>query len=262
MSRRSLIAGVLALTVFSSAASATAEVTQQGNLRVSFQGTLAPHQLPREGKAPVAVTLGGAIATTDGQAPPQLRTVALAINRNGRIDYRGLPRCQLHQIQPATTAEARSACGRSLVGSGSLQADVALPEQSPFPSDGQILAFNGTLAGRPVLFAHVYGTEPLPQSFTLAFRLERGQGRYGAIFVARLPRVAAAWGFVSGIALTLQRTFTYKGQRHSYLSAGCPAPKGFPGATFSFARASFGFEDGRRLSSSLVRSCGVGEEAR
>jgi len=256
--RRFRSAAVLAALLCLPATSlASAEVTQQGTLRVSFEGRIAPHQLPRQGKAPVAVTLSGDIKTTDGQDPPQLREISLAINRNGRLDYKGLPRCNFHQIQPASTVEARESCKRSLVGSGIFKANVALPEQSPFPSNGTILAFNGNLHGKPVIYAHIYGTEPLPTSFVLPFKIKRGSGAYATTLVARLPQVAAEWGFVSGVSLTLSRNFTYRGARHSYLSAGCPAPKGFPGATFAFAEASFGFEDGKTLSSTLTRSCGV-----
>ncbi len=235
---------------------AGAETTQKGNLRVSFTGAIAPHDLPRGGKAPIAVTLAGEIGTTDGQDPPQLRTISLTLNRNGEIDYTGLPICNLNQIQPATSEEARSSCGGALVGRGTFNAHVALPEQSPFPSKGRVLAFNGRLDGRPVIYAHIYGTRPLPQSFVLAFRLRTG-GKGVTSLVANLPRVAAKWGFVSGVSLTLQRSFSYRHQRHSYLSAGCPAPHGFPGGTFDFARVSFGFEDGRSLASHLVRSCAV-----
>jgi hypothetical protein len=250
-------AALTAAALCFSVSTSRAEVAQQGNLRVSFAGRIAPHSLPRVGLAPVAVSLAGEIKTTDGQKPPQLRTISLAINRNGRLDYRGLPRCNFHQIQPATTVEAREACRSSLVGTGTFEANVALPEQSPFPSNGKVLAFNGNLHGKPVIYAHVYGTEPLPTSFVLPFRIRQGSGAYGTTLLARLPQVAAEWGFVSGVSLTLRRSFTYQGRRHSYLSAGCPAPKGFPGATFSFAKAGFGFEDGRLLSSKLQRSCGV-----
>jgi hypothetical protein len=43
----------------------------------------------------------------------------------------------------------------------------------------------------------------------------------------------------------------------SYLSAGCPAPKGFPGAVFPFAKASFAFAKQPSLNSTLTRSCGA-----
>jgi hypothetical protein len=254
--RRTLLA-LSAVALVAAAVPASAEVAQQGTLRVSFEGKIAPHQLPRQGTAPVAVTLAGQIKTTDGADPPQLRTISLAINRNGRLDYKGLPRCNFHQIQPASTVEAKESCRKSLIGRGTFKANVALPEQSPFPSNGTILAFNGNLHGKPVIYAHIYGTEPLPTSFTLPFHIKQGKGDYATTLVADLPQVAAEWGFVRSLSLTLQRNFSYRGKRHSYLSAGCPAPKGFPGATFAFARAAFGFEDGSMLSSTLTRSCGV-----
>jgi hypothetical protein len=248
-------AAAAALCLLSSVPLAAAEVTQEGNLRVSFTGGIAPHSLPRRGVAPVKATLSGEIKTTDGLAPPQLRTIYLAINKNGKLDYRGLPACHYHQIQPASTDEAIETCPDSVIGKGKFSAHVVLPEQSPFPSSGEVVAFNGAFHGDHVVFAHVYGTVPLPQSSVLVFRLARASGNYGATLSAELPQVAAEWGYVSGVSLSLWRTFKYRGKSRSFLSAGCPAPAGFPGATFVFAKASFGFEDGRTLSSTLTRSC-------
>jgi hypothetical protein len=93
----------------------------------------------------------------------------MAINRDGRLNTTGLLRCHYHQIQPASTGEARRSCASALVGAGSLQANVALPDQSPFPSEGKMLAFNGRLRGRPAILAHIYGTRPAAHSYTLPF---------------------------------------------------------------------------------------------
>lgn len=234
-----------------------ATVTQSGTLRVAFAGKLAPKRLPRTGLAPVAVSLSGEITTTDHSAPPQLRTITMALNRHGRLNPTGLPRCHYHQIQPASTAEAREACEDSLIGTGSFRANVALPDQSPFPSNGRVLAFNGALHGKPVIYAHIYGTKPVPISQVVAFRIHRVEGTYRVVLSAELPRVAAEWGYVSGLSLTLKRTFQYHGRLHSYLSAGCPAPAGIGVAVYPFARASFSFDDGRVLRSSLTRTCRV-----
>lgn len=57
-------------------------------------------------------------------------------------------------------------------------------------------------------------------------------------------------------ALSLWILNAARGHRRSFLSASCPAPKGFPGATFPFARASFGFGK-RTLEAKLSRSCRV-----
>jgi hypothetical protein len=234
-----------------------AEVSQEGNLRVAFSGEIAPHALPRDGSAPIAVSMSGKITTIDGAPPPALQTFQVALNRAGRIDTKGLPTCRLNQIQPATTAAAKRACGASLVGRGTFAANVAIPEQSPFPSRGQLLAFNGAQGGRPVIFAHIYGTEPVPTSFTLPLRITKAQGTFATVLTGSLPEVAANVAFVTGISLTLGRTFAEHGERRGYIGANCPAPEGFAAAPFPLARSSFGFADGRTLRSVLNRSCRV-----
>jgi hypothetical protein len=248
---------VIMLLALGLAGLARAEIKQRGNLRVTFEGKLTPHTLPRAGAAPIRVTVGGTIATTNGTTPPQLRQIAIAINRNGRLSAKGLPVCRLDQIQPSTTADALSVCRDSLVGEGQFSAKVLLPQQAPFPSEGKVYAFNGVLHGRPAIFAHVYGTHPVPTSSTIPFEILPANGTYGTLLRASLPRVTSQWGYVTGLELTLGRSFTYRGKRLSYLSAGCPAPKGFPGATFSLARASFSFAGMKALTSTLTRSCGV-----
>ncbi|HEU5104674.1 MAG TPA: hypothetical protein VFU11_02410 [Solirubrobacterales bacterium] len=257
--RRSKSAAGLAaaLCLLASASLASAEVTQEGNLRVSFTGGIAPNALPRKGKAPVKVKFGGEIKTTDGQAPPQLRSISLEINRNGKFDFRGLPACHYHQIHPASSREAIATCPDSVIGKGVFSAHVELPEQSPFPSAGQVTAFNGVFHGRHVIFAHVFGNNPLPQSQVLIFNLGRSSGGFGTSLTAELPRVAAEWGYVSGVSLSLSKVFRYKGERRSLLTAGCPAPGNADVAAFNFARASFGFEDGRNLAVTMTRTCKV-----
>ncbi|HSK49131.1 MAG TPA: hypothetical protein VK889_01415 [Solirubrobacterales bacterium] len=233
--------------------SAGAEVVDRGNLRVSFTGKLSPRTLPRSGAAPISVTVAAKIAATAGAKPPQLRRMTIAINANGRLDPGALPRCTVEQIQPATTEGALEACRGSLVGRGSFSARVLLPEQTPFPSAGEVYAFNGTYKGRPAILAHVYGTEPAPTSYTLPFQITRGKGGFGTLLTASLPQVTSEWGYVTGLSLALAG----RGKKGPYLSAGCPAPEGFPGAVFPFARSVFAFADGKALSATLTRSCKV-----
>lgn len=247
-----LCAGLVALAV---AALAQAETVRKGTLQVAFVGDLSPKALPRAGAAPISVHVGGKISTTNGGSPPQLRRVEIEINRNGRLDYQGLPACTLRQIQPSTNQGALSACRSSLVGEGSFSAQVKLPQQAPFPSDGKVLAFSGREKGRPVIFAHVYGTDPVPTSYTLTMEIAQAPGTFGTKLTISLPEVTSDVGFVTGIEMTLKRSFTYRGKRHSYLSAGCPAPKGFPGATFPLARISFAFAGTRTLGTTLTRNC-------
>ena len=258
--RLPLIAVALCATAslsFLASPASEAEVAQEGGLRVAVTGKLSPNKLPRNGKIPVAVSFSGRIKTTDRSSPPQLLSIKLAINRHGLLTYKGIPKCRMGHINPSTTAEAIAACRSTLVGDGSFSADVKLPEQSPFPSEGKVLAFNGRFKGRPAILAHIYGTEPVPTSYVLPFTISRTGGTYGATLEAALPRVTGDWGFVTGISMKLDRRFRSGGRTHSYLAADCPAPKGFPGAVFPLARASFVFEGGKTLSPVMNRTCKV-----
>jgi hypothetical protein len=243
------------LAVLSSGALAAAETAQQGSLRVSFTGALKPKKLPRSHTAPVTVRLGGDVSTTDGTDPPGLGAIEIAINREGQIDPAARPTCRLEQIQPATTAYARKVCGAARVGEGTFSASVSNPEQAPYPSQGIVTAFNGIEDGRPVILVHVYGTEPIPTSFTLPLTIGRAHGRFGTVLRGELPSVDVHIGFVTGLSLQLEGA----GHRHArpYLAAGCPAPEGFAGVAFPLVRASFSFTDGRTLRQTLVRSCVV-----
>jgi DNA-binding beta-propeller fold protein YncE len=230
-------------------------VVQRGPVRVNFDGKLTPHSLPRHGTAPVGIAVEAKIVATEGGTPPQLRRIAIAINRNGRLTSAGLPVCRLHEIQPSTTAGALAACGSSLVGEGHFSANVKLPEQSPFPSAGKVLAFNGRFDGKPAILAHIYGTQPAPTSNVLSFLVKGIDGTYGTILEASLPQATGNWGYVTGLRMNLKRRFSYHGKARSYLTAGCPAPAGFPSAVFPLARTSFVFADMKPLVAVLNRTC-------
>jgi hypothetical protein len=243
-----LLATALCLTVASALALSPyvgAEATQKQGVRVIVDGALTPKRLPRQGSAPVSVSVDGQIEAKSS-ALPQLQRLSIAINSAGRLDLHGVPRCRINHINPSTNQEALAACRSSLVGEGSFSANVVLPEQSPFPSKGKLLAFNGTIGGRPALFAHIYGTNPLPTSYVFAFRIKESKGTFGTILETSFPKATGDWGYVTGISLKLDKRF---------LSAGCPAPEGFNKAAFALLRTSFQFKGGLDLQSTLTRSC-------
>jgi hypothetical protein len=247
-----LSALVLASAAF--ALSASAEVTPGKDVSVIFRGKLTPHSLPRTGLAPVRVAVGATIVPAPGTTPPSLRKISIEINRHGHFQTQGLPICRYEEIQPASTANALASCGGSLVGKGSFSSTVLQPEASPFPAEGTLYAFNGTYKGRPAILAHVYGTEPIPTSYTIPFTISKAKGSYGTSLTAPMPNVGNEWGFITGLSLNLGRSFKAAGKRRSYLAAGCPAPKGVGVAPFDFARATFSFGSAK-VSSVLSRSC-------
>lgn len=250
-----LVAMALAFALFASLASA--ELTARGDLFVKFSGGITPDALPRHSRAPISVNLEGTIKTLSGERPPALRKIVISINRGGRLNTDGLPVCRRSQIEPSSTGEALAACGAALVGDGSYDADITFPEQTAFPSQGRVLAFNATIGGHPAILAHVFGKDPLPITRIIVFHIRERRGTYGTVLTGNLPSSVNRYGYLKRISLDLHRNFNFRGERHSYLTAACEAPAGFPGATFSFARASMTFADGRKLSSTLTRSCKV-----
>jgi hypothetical protein len=244
----SIAAAMAAATAF--AVSAQAEVAQRGGVRVAVSGSLRPAKLPRSGSAPVAVSLTGGIVAARQGSLPQLTGIEVALNSHGELKTGAVPVCRLGKIDPSTTEEALLACRRSLIGEGSFSADVRIPDQSPFPSHGKLLAFNGKLRGRPAIFAHIYGTDPVPTSYVLPFAIRKiSKGTYGTMLSASLPQVTGDWGYVTGISLQLQSR---------YAAAACPAPAGFAAAVFPLMRTSFTFDGGPQLTLTLTRSCKVG----
>ncbi|HEY6731811.1 MAG TPA: hypothetical protein VI039_12410 [Solirubrobacterales bacterium] len=227
---------------------ASAEVDQAGGVRVSVSGNLAPNRLPRQGVAPVAVSVSGKIRPGSANGIPKLTAIEIGLNSHGRLRTEGVPVCRLGKIDPSTSAQALVACGSSLIGEGRFSADVRIPEQSPFPSRGKVLAFYGKLGGQPAIFAHIYGTVPVPTSYVLPFEIAKAKGTYGTVLSASLPRVTGEWGYVTGISLNLKRGF---------VAAGCPAPPGFSSAVFPLMRTRLSFAGGVRVSSTIIRSCKV-----
>lgn len=257
MRRRIAISLLATLAALAAAAVASAELSQSGNLRISFDGDFSPRTLPRDHRAPVTVRVEGSITTTDGTHPPPLRRLEIALNRNGRISTEGLPACTAALLQSTSTQRALERCRPALVGRGSFGATLA-SETAPVPASGEVLAFNGRRRGRPALLLHLYVAVPARVTFVLPLSISRRtKGQFGTVLSAKVPKLAGGLGSITHIRLEIGRGYSYRGRRLSFLSASCAAPAGFPGAVFSFARGSFHFSGHRTLDTTLTRDCHV-----
>jgi hypothetical protein len=239
---------------------ASAAVIQQGNLRITVLSQILPYKLPRTGTAPIAVFVAGHIATADGETPPQLQRMSVKVNRHGLLQSKGLATCTLAQLQPGSSERALSNCSDALVGSGRFWATIVLPDQRPYPTRGRLLIFNGKRGGKPVLFAHIYTTNPFNSSFVITFAISHiHEGPYGTELSASLPQALGDWGFVDRIKLTLRRKYAFEGRQLSYFNAGCPAPSGTKATAFPLALASFDFSEAKEISLGVTKSCRVAE---
>jgi hypothetical protein len=251
-----LVALAGCLTSFSAAAHA--EVFGGVNVRASFNGWITPHALPRRSVIPVSLHMAGALSATEGREPPQLQRLTIAINRNGRVSTAGLPTCRLDLIRSTTTKQALSACRPALVGTGTFTAHIGIPTEAPFPARGRMLAFNSVLHGKRVILAQIYGTEPVPTAQVLVLNfLHSGGGSFGTTLSVQMPTLTENWGYATGFQLTLHRSYNVRGRNRSFISASCPAPRGFGSALFTAARGTYYLADGRAISRNLQGTCKV-----
>jgi hypothetical protein len=257
MRRLAVIASLL-VAVSLGATLARAEIAGEDGLYVSFAGGFAPRSLPRDRDVPVTVRLHTSIKTADGTRPPNLRRISFEVNRYGRISTVGLPACRPSLLESTDSATALSRCRSALVGRGDFYANVEFPDRPPFPVHGRMLAFNGRSKGRPAILLHIYGSTPVDVTVILAFTIRHpAEGKFGTVLSTRIPRLASDLGYVTDVSLKFSRTYRYRGRGHSFLSARCAAPAGFPGAIFSFTRGTFVFAGEKRISTTLTRNCTV-----
>ncbi len=258
MPRRAAIPFALLLVALLCAAVASAELSQKGTLRISFDGDITPRSLPRDKPAPVTLRVEGAIGTTDGTQPPPVQRIEIALNRAGQLSTVGLPACTSRLLQSTSTDVALERCRPALVGTGNFLANVQFPNAAPIPAGGRMLAFFGLQNGKRALLLHLYITSPTQVTFVLPLVISNaGKGEFGTLLSAKVPRLAGGLGSVTEIDLTVNRQYTYKGQRRSFISASCAAPSGFTAGIFTLAQGRFHFAGGEVLETTLTRNCRV-----
>jgi hypothetical protein len=214
----------LALLV-AAGALAKPHVIRAGNLFLRDNGGISPSRLPRRTQVPIAAHIDASIGTTDGSHPPAVRTLDIDFDKSIRVNAVGIPTCRKGRLEARTTAEAKRACPDAIVGSGEGEVEVEFPESTPFSAKGPIVLFNGGVhAGSTLLFVHAYVAVPVPTAVVATARISRIQrGHYGIHTVSQIPAIASGAGSVTRFKLTIDRRFTYRGRRESYLTASCPS---------------------------------------
>jgi hypothetical protein len=259
-SKRARAGALAAALLLIGGAYATAATIQSDGLRITALAQLKPYKLPRERPAPIAVFIAGHLQSTTGGVPPQLQKLRIQVNRHGLLQSRGLPVCQIPEVQPASTQRALLNCQDALIGSGQFWANIVLPDQGAYRTQGRLLIFNGREGRKPVILAHIYTSHPFNSSFVIPFAMRKiHKGPYGTELKASLPSALGSWGYLDRIKLTLKRKYTYRGKRLSYFNAACPALKGARRAAFPLAYATFSFAGRPSMSATVNKTCGVKE---
>jgi hypothetical protein len=244
-----VVAAVMALLVAATAL-AQPEVVRVGNLFLRDNGGISPTKLPRHEIAPISANLNAKIGTTDGSHPPAIRSVNLDFDKTIQVNAHGLPTCAASQLVARSTAAAKNACPDAIVGSGEGEVEVAFPEQQPFAATGPIVLFNGGVRdGTTLILIHTYVAVPAPTAVIATAKLTSiHRGRFGTHVVARIPPIAGGAGSVTKFKLTINRAFTYRGKKESYLTASCPSGH-------YYTEGEVGFADGTALQITHVLPC-------
>lgn len=246
-------AAVVALLALAVGAAASGETVRAGNLIVTIDGGITPSKLPKSTPAPITLKLKGSIKTADGTHVPALKTLALQFDKNGSIYTKGLPTCTTAKLQATLTAQAKAACSDSLVGTGRVSAEIALPEQAPFNASGPLLIFNGApKGGKPVLIFHVHANVPAPTTFVTSGTISKASGKFGTSTLIDIPTIVNGQGSLTSFEATIHKTWTYKGQKKSLLLAKCPSGQ-------LYAHGEFRFADNTLISGDVVRPCTPGK---
>ena len=214
------LSAILALGVAAIAGAASTRI-RAGNLVLTFGGTSIPKKLPRRHYAPAKTLIFGKIATSDGTHPSALRESVVNIDKDVRVDPRGLPVCKPGQLEARDTRAAKRVCGKTTIGTGVAHAEIAFPEQAPIKVTSPITVFNGGgNARRSKILIHTFLTVPVPAAIVTQVTIKKKGSGVNA--TAKIPVIAGGSGSVLDFRFKLGRNFRFRGQKRSWAMARCP----------------------------------------
>lgn len=237
--RRKIVLGVV-LGLLAVAAVANASSFHQhvvvGELVLDAQGGFEPNALPKHENAPIITHGGGKLSTISGELPPILDTFVLEFDKHGAVDTTGIPVCTQGKLVATDVPAARRACGDAIVGTGFGSAVVKFPEQPPIKVGSPITLFNGPKkGGDDTIIAHAHLDYPGPATFIVPIVIEKiHRGVYGYRVKVRIPKIAGGYGHPIAGSAKVGRKWTFKGKKHSYISARCETGRFLVRGEFTF----------------------------
>ncbi len=253
MRKTHILIVVAVVTALAASVGASGAVLKVGKLVVRTDSTFAPYKLPERAFAPIFVRGHASIRSTDGGPPPALTHLAIALDRNNRLETRGLPKCDPARLANTTPLQARGICPRAIVATGHISARISPPGGRAFGATSPLTAFNGPKIGRDAtVILHSYMQFPQAETYIVTARLvgSGGKGNHGYHLVADLPPIDGGYGVLTHGDVKIGRRYKHNGRTLGYTSARC-----LSGILFAHGR--FVFDDGTVLEGSIFRPCGV-----
>jgi hypothetical protein len=221
-----------------------------GEMELTANGGFSPKALSKTKQTPISEHASGEIQMTNGGHPPAIREIFIEADKNGEAHTKGIPVCKSGELQATDTEAALKACKSSLIGEGTAEAQVALPEQRPINVNSKLLLFNGPeKGGKRTWYAHVYFSDPVSGAIVSTVTISKiHHGRFGTLGVVKIPQIVGGAG--SGISFTLEifKSVKVGGKTFNPISAKCSDGK-------LKVHVLGKFEDGTQAQTEIVRAC-------
>jgi len=232
-------------------AGANGALVKIGDLVLEADGGFTPQKLPRRTFAPIDFKGHADLSTRSGAMPPALQQAVIDFDRDGRMSTGGLPSCSPDRIVDASPEVARQTCAAAIVGTGHIEAIVALAGQPPETAASLLTLFNGPPQGHATVVAHAQITNPVLRTFAILIPVERRRGRfrYRATFdVPPIVPPSIGVGALTHIDVKVGRRYKAGGERRSYVSARCSD-------SVLETHGRFTFSDGTIIDGSVMKGC-------
>jgi hypothetical protein len=246
------LAAIVAAAIPVSAALAGETVSGPDGNTQSIEASVTPKGLYPKTASPAALSVEvktGTTTATDGVPSPAVHDV-IDFDKNLSLTTKGLPTCTSSQLQNTSTEVAEQICGKAKIGSGA--AITLLPTGSQvFTEPTKVTAFNGApQGGKPVVLLHAYGTNPLQTTLVLVGIVSNyGKEGFGPRLDVTIPPIAGGSGAITDFKVKIQKSWTYKGKKTSFVSAKCPASRKLK------YRGAFTFGDGTTIDATHTQAC-------
>lgn len=201
---------------------ANAALVRIENLILTADGGFTPRLLPQRAFAPIEFEAHADMKAVDGGIPPAVQRVVLDFDRDGRLSAAGLPTCDPAALEEATPPAARARCPGAVVGSGRVEALIALGGGPPAKVGSPLTIFNGPRQeGHATAILHARTAVPSVQTFVITVPISRRGGEFRYRAVVDVPPIAGGLGAISHVDATIGRRYRFEGSRRSYASARC-----------------------------------------
>jgi hypothetical protein len=245
------LAALVAIAITASAALAGEIVGGPDGNTQSIEASVSPKALFKKTASPTSLNVEVKTGTTtaaNGVPSPAVHDV-IDFDQNLSLVTKGLPTCNAGSLQNTSTEAAEKACGKAKIGSGS--AITLLPLSTVYTEPTKVTAFNGApQGGKPVVLLHAYGVSPIQTTLVLVGTVsDLGKEGYGPRLDVIVPPIAGGIGAITDFKVTINKSWTYKGKKMSFVNAKCPASKKLK------YRGAFTYSDGTTINAATTQAC-------